>query len=65
MFTGTPDSANKAALLYSLILTCRMNSIDPRAYLEYVVNKANAMRRGDISSMSLLPQFIDKTLLTS
>lgn len=65
LFTGTPDSAEKAALLYSLIQTCRMNNIDPRAYLEFVLNQANAMRRGDISPTSLLPQFIDKSILKS
>ena len=27
MSTGTPDSANKAALLYNLIQTCKMNGI--------------------------------------
>jgi transposase len=63
LFTGTPESANKAALLYSLILTCRMNGVDPRKYLEYVLNQANAMRRKEVSATSLLPQFIDKTLL--
>lgn len=63
MFVGTPESANKAALLYSLILTCRMNGIDPRKYLEFVLNQANAMRRGNVSAESLLPQFIDKALL--
>lgn len=62
LFTGTPESANKAALLYSLIQTCRMNGIDPRKYLEYVLHMSNAMRRGDISPTSLLPQFIDKSI---
>jgi transposase len=62
LFTGTPESANKAALLYSLIQTCRMNNIDPRKYLEYVLNMSNAMRRGDVSPTSLLPQFIDKSI---
>jgi transposase len=62
LFTGTPESANKAALLYSLIQTCRMNGIDPRKYLEYVLNLSNAMRRGDVSPTSLLPQFIDKSI---
>ena len=62
LFTGTPESASKAALLYSLIQTCRMNGIDPRKYLEYVLNMSNAMRRGDISPTSLLPQFIDKSI---
>lgn len=62
LFTGTPESANKAALLYSLIQSCRMNSLDPRKYLEYVLNLSNAMRRGDVSPTSLLPQFIDKSI---
>ena len=62
LFTGTPESANKAALLYSLIQTCKMNNINPRRYLEYVLNQAHAMRRGDVSATSLLPQFIDKSI---
>ena len=62
LFTGTPESANKAALLYSLIQSCRMNGIDPRKYLEHVLNLSNAMRRGEISPTSLLPQFIDKSI---
>jgi len=64
MFTGTPESAKKAALLYSLIQSCKMNNIQPRAYLEYVLNQTHAMRRGDISSTLLLPQFIDKSIFS-
>lgn len=62
LFTGTPESANKAALLYSLIQSCIMNNINARAYLEYVLNQTHAMRRGDVSPTSLLPQFIDKSI---
>jgi transposase len=62
LFTGTPESANKAALLYSLIQSCHLNQINARSYLEYVLNQSHAMRRGDISPTSLLPQFIDKSL---
>jgi transposase len=61
LFSGTPDSANKAALLYSLIQSCRMNEINPRKYLEHVLNLSHAMRRGSVSPHSLLPQFIDKS----
>lgn len=63
LFTGTPESANKAALLYSLMQSCRMNGIDPRKYLEHVLNLSHAMRRGSVSPHSLLPQFIDKSSL--
>jgi len=62
LFTGTPESANKAALLYSLIQSCIMNNINARAYLEYVLNQTHAMRRGNVSPESLLPQFIDKLI---
>ena len=63
LFTGTSDSANKAALLYSLIQTCRLNDIDPRKYFEYVLHLSNAMRRGDVLPTTLLPQFINKSIL--
>ena len=62
LFSGTPESANKAALLYGLIQSCHINNINARAYLEYVLYQANAMRRGDVSPTSLLPQFIDKSI---
>jgi transposase len=63
MFVGNEDSANKSALLYSLIQSCKINNIDMRKYLIYVLNKAHAMRRGDVDAKSLLPQFIDPELL--
>lgn len=62
LFSGTPESAKKAALLYGLIQSCHLNNINARAYLEYVLYQANAMRRGDVSATSLLPQFIDKSI---
>lgn len=62
LFTGTSESAKKAALLYSLIQTCKMNGIQPRVYLEYVLNQAHMMRREKVSATMLLPQFIDKSI---
>ena len=62
LFSGTPESANKAALLYGMIQSCHLNNISARAYLEYVLYHAHAMRRGDVSPTSLLPQFIDKSI---
>jgi transposase len=63
LFLGNERSAKTAAFFYSLIQTCRMNNIDPRKYLIYVLSQVGNMRREKISSSSLLPQFIDKTLL--
>jgi len=63
LFVGNEHSANKSALFYSLIQTCRLNNIDPRQYLQYVLNQAHRMRRREINPTSLLPQFINKDLL--
>ena len=63
LFVGNETSANKSALLYSLIQSCKINHIHPRNYLIAVLNKAQAMRRKEIDPVSLLPQFIDSKLL--
>jgi transposase len=63
MFLGNENSAKTAAFFYSIIQTCRLNSIDPRKYLIYVLGKAHNMRRGEVNPEILLPQFIDKSLL--
>jgi len=63
LFVGNEQSATKAALLYSLIQTCKINKINPRNYLQYVLTQAPAMRRGEVEPKSLLPQFIDLKLI--
>ena len=63
LFVGNEESASKSALLYSLIQTCILNGIDPYGYLVYVLNQAHKMRRGEVDPVTLLPQFIDKSLL--
>ena len=63
LFVGNELSANKSALLYSLIQTCKLNQIDPRSYLMTVLNQVHKMRRKEIDPETLLPQFIDKKIL--
>jgi len=63
LFVGNETSANKSALLYSLIQSCKLNNIHPRRYLIYVLNQAHHMRRKEIDPVTLLPQFINKELL--
>jgi hypothetical protein len=60
---GNAESANKAALLYSLIQSCHLNKIDARKYLTFVLGKVHAMRRGEVGPATLLPQFISPDLL--
>jgi transposase len=62
LFVGNEVAANKSALLYSLIQTCKINRINPKQYLVFVLNQVHAMRRGDINPVSLLPQFVDRNL---
>lgn len=38
MFFGSDHRRERGALLYGLIGTCRLNGIDPEAYLRYILN---------------------------
>ena len=37
LFAGSDSGGQRAAAMYSLIGTCKLNGINPRAYLEYVL----------------------------
>ena len=63
LFVGNEVSASRAALFYSLIQSCELNDIDPRAYLEYVFAQVHQMRRGEVDPHTLLPHHINRTLL--
>jgi transposase len=64
LFVRGIETGKIIALFYSLIQTCIMHDIEPRRYLTYVFNQIPKLRRGDVDSKSLLPQFIDPSLLT-
>jgi transposase len=63
LFVGNEVCAQKSALLYSLIQTCKLNHINPRNYFNYLLMQVHAMRRNEIEPKALLPQFIDLALL--
>jgi hypothetical protein len=63
LFLGNERAVNIAAFFYSLIQTCRLNNLDPKKYLIYILYQAGRMRRQEVEPSSLLPQFIDKALL--
>ena len=63
LFLGNEKSAAISARYYSLIQTCILNDINPRQYLNYIFTQVHRLRRKEIEAESLLPQFIDKTLL--
>jgi transposase len=39
LFAGSPNGARRAALIYSLIETCKLNSVEPYAYLKDVLTR--------------------------
>lgn len=39
LFFGSDHGGERGALLYALIGTCRLNDIDPEAYLRYILNE--------------------------
>ena len=63
LFVGNEASAQKAALLHSLVQTCLLNEINPRDYFQYVLNQVHRLRKKEVDPVSLLPQFIDRELL--
>jgi transposase len=58
LFLGNERAANTAAFFCSILQTCRINNIDARKYLIYVLSQVGNMRRGRIDPKILLPQFI-------
>jgi Transposase and inactivated derivatives len=63
LFQGNENAAKISAFFYSIIQSCRLNKIDARKYLIYILFQTGRMRRGEINPTTLLPQFIDRSLL--
>ncbi|WP_144029362.1 transposase domain-containing protein, partial [Caballeronia sordidicola] len=39
MFAGSDSGGERAAAMYSLLGSCKLNGINPRAYLDYVLTR--------------------------
>ena len=39
LFFGSDTGGERAAIMYSIIETCRLNHIDPQRYLQYVLER--------------------------
>ena len=39
LFFGSDTGGDRAAIIYSLIETCKLNHIDPQRYLHYVLER--------------------------
>lgn len=62
LFAGSHDAAKDIAMFYSFLATCTKNNIDPQKWLKYVIQNINDTKTSQLKY--LLPQFIDKNLLT-
>ncbi|PTX94447.1 transposase [Opitutus sp. ER46] len=54
LFIGHPDAGDRAAVIYSLVVSCERRGIDPHAYLSDVLQRLPAMTTGD-DLLPLLP----------
>jgi transposase len=39
LFFGSDSGGERAAIIYSLIESCKLNNIDPQVYLQYVLER--------------------------
>jgi transposase/uncharacterized coiled-coil protein SlyX len=62
LFAGNHEAAENIAMFYSFFGTCKKNEVDPQKWLTYVINNINDTKASQLKE--LLPQFIDKNLLT-
>jgi transposase len=62
LFAGNHEAAENIAMFYSFFGTCKKNGIDPQKWLTHIINNINDTKVSQLKK--LLPQFIDRTLLT-
>ena len=62
LFSDNIDSANKLAAIYSLIVSCKINNINPKIYLEYVLTQMPYINKNNIKELEqMLPNKFDIT----
>lgn len=59
IFFGSDHGGERGDLLYSLIGTCRLNGIDPEAYLRYILSVLSEWPSNKVAE--LLPWNVDPT----
>jgi hypothetical protein len=61
LFAGSHNGATNIAMYQSFLGSCQLNEIDPRRWLEYVLNHIRGTPEAELPR--LLPHAIDRTLL--
>jgi transposase len=64
LFTSHEESAQIAALFYSLIQSAKLNALNPRVYLHYLLTQIHALRKKVVHPFDLLPHRIHPDVLT-
>lgn len=63
LFVGNTQSAERGALLYSLVQSCLLNDLNPQQYLHFVLSQTHQLRRGEVDPKTLLPHLIDPAVV--
>ena len=64
LFIGNAESGKIHALFFSLVSSCILNGLNPRVYLHYLLTQVHALRKKEIDPVTLLPDRIDKKVLS-
>lgn len=60
LFADNIESANKLGVLYTLIISCKINNVNPRTYLEYALTQMPYINKSDPKELEqLLPDRFD------
>jgi transposase len=70
LFFGSDSGGERAAIIYSLVETCKLNNIDPQRYLQYVleriadhpINRINELLPWNIADKLNQPEQVTKAL---
>lgn len=65
LFIKHEESAQIAALFYSLIQSAKLNALNPRVYLHYLLTQIHSLRRKQVNPADLLPHHIKRDVLDS
>ena len=63
LFIMHEDSGRIAALYYSLIQSTKMNDLNPRIYMHYLLTQVHALRKKAVNPVDLLPHRINPDIL--
>lgn len=63
LFIMHEESGRIAALYYSLIQSAKMNGLNPRIYMHYLLTQVHALRKRTVNAVDLLPHRINPDIL--